>query len=421
MEPTPDSRNDEPLDILSTHQASSVELLGSSKPKRRRSGPDVALASPEGKAATKKRKRHETRSGTELTPVHDIALAQEPSYVSAEGFHSKEIARMVQERNPLGLGLPSTRTTEPLSSQDINIAAIEANPALTVDPKLLTRDPASTGTGRLGYEPVQRHQHRQVVDESAQGSLNLSATRSSIGGYETVDLDFRGNGIAVDVSPSVPFEGTGSHQSQWFLPGTNLPVIGQQFATIGENKEEGHGSQTGTGSRRRSKSVATQIESTVSTVPVLSPESKPKNKKSLTRRTPSSHSASSHPPSSRSESEHPSQRSIAEPTPKESKYGRRRKSDLEVSISYEPSSDELAIGLPKEQYRPRPSRSRRGTVEAPERTDSPEKPLSSEFNLSDELVIGIPKEQYKPRPTRSRTKPVDTSVVLHSEEKPESI
>lgn len=80
-------------------------------------------------------------------------------------------------------------------------------------------------------------------------------------------------------------------------------------------------------------------------------------------------------------------------------------------------SDDLDVGLPKEQYKPRPSRSRGGTSEAlfqeptapskrpdEKKVDASVNLPSSEPNLSDEISIGIPKEQYKPRPSRSRSK-----------------
>ena len=84
-------------------------------------------------------------------------------------------------------------------------------------------------------------------------------------------------------------------------------------------------------------------------------------------------------------------------------------------------NDELAIGLPKEQYKPRPTHSRapinamapspallylvtnQQEVEKDEQS-SPAKQPTSELNLSDEAFIGLPKESYKPRPSRSRSK-----------------
>ncbi|EXJ55166.1 hypothetical protein A1O7_08091 [Cladophialophora yegresii CBS 114405] len=74
-------------------------------------------------------------------------------------------------------------------------------------------------------------------------------------------------------------------------------------------------------------------------------------------------------------------------------------------------SDEVIIGLPKEAYKPRPSRSRSKIIEEetpPQRSgeSSPVKPTSSGPNLSDEAAIGLPKDNYKPRPSRSRSKKV---------------
>ncbi|OCT44362.1 hypothetical protein CLCR_05465 [Cladophialophora carrionii] len=95
--------------------------------------------------------------------------------------------------------------------------------------------------------------------------------------------------------------------------------------------------------------------------------------------------------------------------------------------SNEPAlSDEVMIGLPKEAYKPRPSRSRSkiGEEETPPRRpdeSSPVKPTSSGSNLSDEAAIGLPKDNYKPRPSRSRSKKVVDEVpgLLLPEEQPD--
>ncbi|OAL40454.1 hypothetical protein AYO20_00190 [Fonsecaea nubica] len=72
-------------------------------------------------------------------------------------------------------------------------------------------------------------------------------------------------------------------------------------------------------------------------------------------------------------------------------------------------SDEAAIGLPKEAYKPRPSRSRSKLVVEDETEQQTTESLlinqpTSELNLSDEIMIGLPKEAYKPRPSRARSK-----------------
>ena len=117
------------------------------------------------------------------------------------------------------------------------------------------------------------------------------------------------------------------------------------------------------------------------------------------------------------------------------KRGRKRKSDQPMPSSSEPDraatdkvdAAELEIGLSKERYKPRPSRSRRSTsiIHAethrsqndteqlldvkhpePQAKSSPAKNPSSELHLSDEAYIGLPKESYVPRPSRSRSKRV---------------
>jgi hypothetical protein len=67
------------------------------------------------------------------------------------------------------------------------------------------------------------------------------------------------------------------------------------------------------------------------------------------------------------------------------------------------ASAEITIGLPKERYKPRPSRSRSedNVDQAAEQPQSLQK-KSSGLD-SDEIAIGLPKEQYKPQPSRSRS------------------
>jgi hypothetical protein len=129
--------------------------------------------------------------------------------------------------------------------------------------------------------------------------------------------------------------------------------------------------------------------------------SSPAAKSKLNRRTKTSHGKndSLHPPSSID--------SLALPPAVEEKAGRKstkpgRKPKVQTDDEAdELASDEIVIGLPKEQYKPRPSRSRSGTHD-----DIVEQPSSSQKKTSgpdsDEIAIGLPKEQYKPRPSRSR-------------------
>ncbi|TKA74361.1 hypothetical protein B0A49_04715 [Cryomyces minteri] len=79
-----------------------------------------------------------------------------------------------------------------------------------------------------------------------------------------------------------------------------------------------------------------------------------------------------------------------------------------ISEVDELASDSFDIGLPKEQYKPRPSRSRstRATIDG-ETADKTMRPngkkgtAEAEVLNSDDMAIGLPTEQYRPRPTRS--------------------
>jgi hypothetical protein len=128
-----------------------------------------------------------------------------------------------------------------------------------------------------------------------------------------------------------------------------------------------------------------------------------------------------------------SNNSLGTPKLAAKKRGPKAKSERLLSESprllngeeHAPSADESAIGLPKEPYTTGPSHSRGATSETPTGPDSPEpatkkheqkqiehsspvKQPTSELNLSDEAFIGLPKENYKPRPSRSRSKRIIT-------------
>ena len=110
--------------------------------------------------------------------------------------------------------------------------------------------------------------------------------------------------------------------------------------------------------------------------------------------------------------------------------------------------NDLAIGLPKEQYKPRSSKARGYTIDPEQQSQedkiepptkkkgkdksmkptaktsdqsSPAKLPTSELNLSDEAVIGLPKENYKPRPSRRRSRMIvdeDTSIEVATCDEP---
>ena len=132
-----------------------------------------------------------------------------------------------------------------------------------------------------------------------------------------------------------------------------------------------------------------------------------------------------------------------------SKSGVPRKSSIRSTHDDQPEQEdleELAVGLPKEQYKPRPSKSRGGTVEPDHQSQQdhddlpptkkkerkksirsaskaaeqslPAKLPTSGLNLSDEAIIGLPKENYKPRPSRRRSRMVveeDAGIMAEAE------
>lgn len=384
---------------------------------------DIMPENRDGEAALQPRKRHKTYGGSRTTPGQEATLLNEQTHTNFLGVFpgaTFDIAAADEEKLRIQC-VPSTRDTELLTMEDLGAITIEGHSLATVNPRLLTNNQSvEVGGGKTSDSEAQSRQSRRLTTEGfTEGSSGISTTRSSMGGYETLNIDLRGNGLPADVISNPLADGLESSKS----PFGQLEISGRskEYRSITPAKSLDKPSvndELDVRSRQRSKSVMTSVESTVSTVPLLSPDSKSKSEKLLSRRTPSSLSASSHPLFSLSEPEFLSQHSAEEQNKKKGKQGRKRTAQPEFSASLELASDELAIGLPKEQYRPRPSRSRGSTVDASHIVDSPEKVLTSEVNLSDEAVIGLPKEQYKPRPSRSRGNPGELLASLDSEPKP---
>ena len=307
--------------------------------------------------------------------------------------------------------------------------------------------------------------------------LQLSTTTSSYGGYQGFEIDFRGasNGLDINANPfaglSQPSAGgedlaglEGDVQKEMMtspdqpqdtpIPDSINPAMLMQngppeaWTSIErpskrrktENLARGTTASPAPSSRRAASVCAESVSN-------MSDKSRPKKRG---RKAQSSKLANSsqqeamappelpEPPPSRisrrgtldssqaSHDETPSnskrkrKKSKPEPKPDENAPTKRPSSELHLD-------DEKIMGLPKENYKPRPSRRRSRQIseheeqqqeggealpEVAEATNSkaeessPPKQPTSELNLSDEQLIGLPKENYKPRPSRRRSRPV---------------
>ena len=345
-------------------------------------------------------------------------------------------------------------------------SSIVLNPAISMEPPLT----ASSHDIEEEVESArQRSSCRRVcslIEESiSDTSREISTSRSSMGNYESINIDFRGHasGLEVGANPfgslsqtSIEDEVNDSDQekaaskpssnrvktsalldtSAYVPRGANHDLV----SWIGHQAADNH-EPCQTQGRSRSIDPVHSYNNPSSDVQLLSilNSSSRKSGKSKTRHSmsPAMHNEVASMNRSISDSGGVSAQASMK------KRGRKPIGQHLLSQAPGPAPEEepalnseAAIVLPKEQYKPSPSQLRRVTSEthatpaSPEpapreetrNTDeqsSPVKQPTSELNLSDEAFVGLPKENYRPRPSRSRSKRV--IVEDDDAERPESL
>lgn len=284
------------------------------------------------------------------------------------------------------------------------------------------------GMSRLGSTDHPRQ--ISLLDQQMQSSLqNITTSTASMGGYASINLDYRGSGEALDVN-SNPF----GSLSQVSLDEDPNPVETERVASMfRHNKkasEHGQFVQDSLGA----------IDKHLLPLPVFS---QPSLEQSLSVN-PSRLTYNDIDPSEVYLNEQegdglapadsmpaPDRTPVAEDKAPCKKRGRRPKNSRTISKSPTPVVPDEAMDeqdLPDLELK---RKSRQGTVDsvsaashasstgkkrkrgkskrvadtdAAPADQSPAKHPTSELNLSDEQLIGLPKEGYKPRPSRSRSK-----------------
>lgn len=329
--------------------------------------------------------------------------------------------------------------------------------------------------------PRQRNRPRRVLslmEESVSDpAREISRSRSSMGNYESLNIDFRGTGGVVNVTSnpfgslsqtSVDDEASSADQDKTTAASgssslnTSALLRNSVLDLRGNCEDSG---QFGAGAYDVC-AISNQMPGGPKSIdPNLVYNDLPNDTQLLSSSKPSVHSGKK-----RARTTSIQSRSSVDPDvisingsnlehvptvqAKGKKRGRRPKEQRRPSYSpmsvheerLKPNSDELAIGLPKEQYKPRPSRSRGGTNELPQKATTPEtenvksnddnreeqsspvKHSTSEPHLSEETFVGLPKENYKPRPSRSRSEktvaepdePTQTEIVVGDKKQPTS-
>ena len=271
------------------------------------------------------------------------------------------------------------------------------------------------------YEQLRREYHEQrLASISSTASpyshitKEVSTSRSSLGNYQSINIDLRGS----DNGPSANPFGSLSQTS-----------VEEDFAL-----KSGNGNDNGTdGTPNRASSIDPML--LYHDVPHDTQVLSSSTRSSRTRRKTDTEELESFVSSG---DVRPIQHSASAASSATTGKKRGRKPKGQRGTSDSPSNvndqgenaveEEAAVGRPKELYKPRPSKSRSGTNERPSREpsqaseaqsdkpktrkrkkgdaaeESPIKQPTSELHLSDEAYVGLPKEQYKPRPSRSRSK-----------------
>lgn len=267
----------------------------------------------------------------------------------------------------------------------------------------------------VGATTRERDRPRRVISLLGQhmstSGRQLSTTMSSYGGYQSIELDFRGapNGIDVNANPFtglsqvlVDGEGNKSFQadaqkdrinSHERLEGKTVPSCINPAMIMQNDPTETFSTFETSSKRRKTENLARGTTSSpapysrraasvsAESVSTMSDKPQPKNR-GLNAKSSKLANFSQ-------------QESMAPPdVPEAPPFQRSRRGTLDSS---EVSHDETPSNTKRKRKKSKP--------ELKPDEDSPTKHPSSELHLDDEKIIGLPKEKYKPRPSRRRTRP----------------
>jgi hypothetical protein len=315
----------------------------------------------------------------------------------------------------------------------------EHNDLFAASPELLL----DSGNKELADQSSDHPRPISLLDQPMQSSLqNITTSTASMGGYASINLDYRGSGEALDVN-SNPF----GSLSQVSLDEDPNPVETERVASMFRYnpKASGHGQAV-------QDSLSTihkhSLPLSISSQPSLEqPLSVNPSRLTYNHIDPSEVylneqegdslvSADSMPA--------PDRTPMAEDIAPAKKRGRKPKNSRMFSKSPTPAVPDETVDeqdLPDLELL---RKSRQGTVDSvsaashASSTDkrrkrgksgrvahtgvtptdqSPAKHPTSELNLSDEQLIGLPKESYKPRPSRSRSKKLTNEHEVFSPSK----
>jgi hypothetical protein len=307
------------------------------------------------------------------------------------------------------------------------------------EPTENTQDLTSPSNIQQSDSPRERDRPRRVVSLlNAVPDAQFSTSTSSMGGYQSYNLDFRGSGQGLDINAN-PFgsisqvsvdEGLASHEpaAQDTLADAEQML---EFAAAEPLMPPKDIQQEMMTSPERPAEPVVALGSVDPSMLMLDPrqesslESERPSKRRKTDLVSSRATASPGPiPPQRAASVSAESVSNVSDSRQPKKRGRKPKNSKLTESSPAPESEAVvhhAMDPPAPPNRKRKDvpesssqasevsesntkRKRKKSKVEVQQESSPVKMPSSELNLSDEQLIGLPKEQYKPRPSRSRSK-----------------
>jgi hypothetical protein len=355
-------------------------------------------------------------------------------------------------------GCHVSSSDDPNGTEDTPYLSISMQPLTTSNSRALEEEDEGA---RQRYRP---RRALGLIEESVSGtSREISTSRSSMGNYESINIDFRGSATGLDVDAN-PFGSLTQTSADGGADGTDREKTALESGLDGLNTSallatSNLGPSGISEDLRRWKEydeingggLLQTPERSMSIDPILLYNHLPHDTQLLSsstsppRNSPKNVARTLISPAAERDglliNRSISDNVLANGTLTTKRHSQKLKSQGFLLSSPGPLQDErglnsdgLAIELPEEQYEPRPSRSRGATDEmlteptSPNATSkeqktneseqrSPAKQLTSELNLSDEAFVGLPKENYKPRPSRSRSKRtmVDDEDTVHSD------
>lgn len=442
--------------LLRGMEAAQQALAGSSSTKQQSSNPGSSAVANMSPDQTRSKRSHTTMVGSSGRGMLDI---------EETGSRKKRAKTYGQQRTRLGSSQEATAVSH--SSHALSAAGTDETPveASFDDANLDSQEQSANAIDGL-QQGLEQHDHDEQVAlrerdrprrvrslleaTTAHNSYTMSTARSSMGSYESINISGRGGmdiGNPFGSATQVLREEEANQEEEPLANLMHRPDNAARPAEddLGVTVEDDFMAECATSPDPSSRNAhSTNFDVLDDDEEEVRPNKRRKSNIAEEEETATGGNNGTQ-PVLLEDAQAPEPLTVG-PPPK--KRGRKPKnaavaasSNVTADDHDELNSEGAFIGMPKDQYIPRPSRSRAGTADPASQTSqasqlsdingpsmrkreksapvgpqkggtktdqaaesSPVKLPTSELNLSDEVAIGLPKENYKPRPSRSRTK-----------------